>query len=89
MKSNFYILVPRQKHFKNNTKIVKFKKDKTTYKKVVYRYRITFKNNIFIIKDITSTKELENIKQYITKMELYSKTTYYKKGYKKVMLTAS
>ena len=34
--SKFYIKVPRQKHFKNNTKIVRFKKDIKRNKKVIY-----------------------------------------------------
>jgi hypothetical protein len=86
IKNNDFIQVPRQKHFKNDIKIVKFEKDKTSYKKVRLFYKIYFNNNIFIIKEINNIKELENIKQYIKEIKLYCKITQYKKGCKKVLL---
>lgn len=86
MRTNFYILVPRAKHFKNNIKIVQFKKDKTRYKKVVYYYKIQFNNNIFIIKEVNKKEDLQNIKQYIKDLKLYAKITYYKRGFKKQLL---
>ncbi len=86
MNSNFYILVPRQKHFKNNIKIVKFDKMISPVKKTKTFYKIHFKNNIFIIKEISSYKQLESIKQYIEKISLYAKIVYYKNTSKKILL---
>ena len=80
MKTNFYILVPRQKHFKNNIKIVSFKDKKRSNKKELFYYKITFKNNIFIIKEIDNINKLKSISKYINKIELYSKIIMYSNG---------
>lgn len=85
--SKWYIQVPRQKHFKNNTKIARFKRDIKRNKKEVYFYKIYFKNNIFIIKQLNDINDINDIKQYITKIELYSKIIIYNdKTYKKLAL---
>lgn len=80
MNSNYFILVPRQKHFKNNIKIISFKDKKYTSKKELFYYKITFKNNIFIIKEIDNINKLKNISKYINKIELYSKIILYSNG---------